>query len=240
MKKTLLLIGMFALLFNTLTLAQTAPPTQTTQTPTPVATEQKSGFAIGLKGGTNGYGLEISKGLNKKNSIAVRAFGLTSPNIELSNQEFDFDSTTLVANAKIKLGAVGLLFDFHPFGNAFKITIGGTYLLYDISAKANVKDSLKVSNIKVSQQQFGDINFGLVPQGFAPYFGIGFGRAIPKRRVGFGMEIGTYYMNTPKVSFKTTGLIEPTSAEESKIQENMKDYVWLPQLNFNLTIKLSK
>lgn len=201
---------------------------------------KKSGFAIGLKGSTNGYGLEISKGLNKKNTVALRAFGLTSPNIALKNYEFLFDSTTMNVNANLKLGAVGLLLDIHPFGNAFKITVGGTFLMYDLSAVATVRDSVKQNKVVLSPKEFGEIRVGLLPQGFAPYVGIGFGRAIPNKRLGFGFELGTYYMNTPKLSFETTGLIEPTSAEEPKLQANMKDYVWLPQLTFNLTFKLSK
>jgi hypothetical protein len=234
-------IHLLILCFTTLSFALKAQSPLPSAAPvSPAVEESKSGFGIGIKGGTNGFGLEISKGLNKKNTIAARAFGVTSPTFNLTNYEYLFDSTTLLVNASLKLGAVGLLFDFHPFGNAFKITIGGTYLLYDISATANVRDSVKQNKVVLSPKEFGDIKVGLVPQGFAPYIGIGFGRAIPNKRVGFGFDLGTYYMNTPELSFKTTGLIEPTSAEEPKLQENIKDYVWLPQLTFNLTIKLSK
>lgn len=159
---------------------------------------------------------------------------------KLSNFENDFDGTTLVINGDLKLGALQALIDFHPFKNAFKITGGVAYMLTDVTAIGNVKDSVLQVDILLSPDEVGKIDIGIKVGPICPYVGLGFGRAIPRSRASFNFEIGGYYISQPKVSFVASGMLEPSSANETIIQDNMKGYSWLPVMNFGINFKISK
>jgi hypothetical protein len=67
-----------------------------------------------------------------------------------------------------------------------------------------------------------------------PYFGIGFGRAVPKKRVGFMFELGAQLHGTPEI-YTNTGKLEILTEEAdnkySDIINNVKVY---PVLKFRL------
>ena len=56
----------------------------------------------------------------------------------------------------------------------------------------------------------GNVEANIKVNGFRPYFGIGYGRAVPKKRIGCQFDLGVQLWNTPKVYAptydKTTGL----------------------------------
>ncbi|MCG9879434.1 MAG: hypothetical protein MH472_02440 [Bacteroidia bacterium] len=199
---------------------------------------QAGKFGIGLNLSTNGVGGQLAVGLSKNGKFNGRLEGRYF-STDLTNYEAEIGGTKLVANATVKLGSIGAMFDYHPFGNAFKITAGYALLLNDVSATAITKDSTKFGEISVPPNEVGDIQFGLNVKP-SPYLGIGFGRAIPKKRFGFTFEIGAYYTGAPEVSFKSTGMLEPTSANEPILRENLSGLTWWPVMNFGFNFRLGK
>ena len=88
----------------------------------------------------------------------------------------------------------------------------------------------------------GDINFGGVVK---PYFGLGFGRTIPKNRVGFRCDLGAIYqgdiiassdnireksVNIHKIDFSETG--------EEAIMDVVRALKWYPMLSFTLSYRI--
>ncbi len=69
---------------------------------------------------------------------------------------------------------------------------------------------------------------------------MGFGRAVPKKRIGAGIEIGCFYQGQPKVSVQATGLIQKTDTQSKTIEENIKNYSFFPLIKFKISIKLFK
>ncbi len=64
--------------------------------------------------------------------------------------------------------------------------------------------------------------------GTRPYLGLGFGRLVPQKRVGFMFELGVQFHGTPKV-YSTEGNLEELNGynaddELSKIVENLTVY----------------
>lgn len=45
----------------------------------------------------------------------------------------------------------------------------------------------------------GNVSGGLKVSGFRPYLGLGFGRAVPKKRVGVMFELGVQFHGKPEV-----------------------------------------
>jgi hypothetical protein len=202
-------------------------------------TNTPSGSAIGLTLSTNGIGLQFAQNIGGAKMLAVRAGGMYMP-FKLTNYEYNFDGTKLMINGDIKLGSIQALVDFHPFKNAIKITAGLAYMLSDINATAKVKDSVSQGDIMISPDEVGQIDVGIKVGPICPYLGIGFGRAVPKTRFSFNFEIGGYYITRPQVSFKASGMLEPTSSQEIVLQDNMKGFTWLPMLNFGFNFKIGK
>ncbi len=223
---------------NTKPVEQTTPATKS-EAEAKASEGGNPGSAIGLIISTNGVGLQFAQNLGGAKMLAVRVGGMYMP-LKLTNYEYDFDGTKLVINGDVKLGAVQALIDFHPFKNAFKITGGIAYMLTDMNAIAKVKDSVQQGDIMISPDEVGKIDVGMKVGPICPYVGIGFGRAIPRSRASFNFEIGGYYITHPEVTFKASGMLEPTSANETVIQDNVKGLSWLPMMNFGINFKISK
>jgi len=246
MKKTLLTLFAMAICLHSWAQAPTnTKPVEQTPAATKSEAEAKAseggnpGSAIGLIISTNGVGLQFAQNIGGAKMLAVRVGGMYMP-FKLTNFEYDFDGTKLVINGDIKLGSVQALVDFHPFKNAFKITGGIAYMLTDMSAVAMVKDSVEQGDIMISPDEVGKIDVGMKVGPICPYIGIGFGRAIPRSRASFNFEIGSYYISHPEVTFKASGMLEPTSANEKVIQDNVKGLSWLPMMNFGINFKIGK
>ncbi|MCF8255097.1 MAG: hypothetical protein K9H61_03375 [Bacteroidia bacterium] len=243
MRKLIFTLVTFFIGFSVLAQTPNPPSNQTKSTSPKTDSTQlnlgPAGTSFGLMVSTNGAGLQFSQNLGKNKMFALRLGGLYLP-YKLTNFENDFEGTTLVINGDVKLGSLQALIDFHPFKNAFKITSGVAYLLTDVSAIATVKDSVQQGDILLSPDEVGKIDVGMKVGPICPYLGIGFGRAIPKSKVSFNFEIGGYYISQPEVTFKATGMLEPSSANETIIKNNVKGLSWLPIVNFSLNFKISK
>lgn len=88
-----------------------------------------------------------------------------------------------------------------------------TYCLGDdVSAKATVK----VNSVK-------------------PYLGIGFGRAIPKGRVGFQTEIGAWYHGKPSITSPNEIEYDPYAEGIDGVGKIMSKIQFWPQITFRLT-----
>jgi hypothetical protein len=162
-------------------------------------------------------------------------------NYTLKDYGFKFGKTDMLVNGPLKFGSVGLYADWHPFGNSFKLIGGLAYMLTNISTTSYLKDSTKQGDIIIAPDEVGSIVMEIKPNAISPYIGLGFGRAVPKGRVGLSFEMGMFYIGEPKVSFITTGMLTPTGiTEEKKLKENMSQFKWLPNLSLSLNIKLSK
>lgn len=73
---------------------------------------------------------------------------------------------------------------------------------------------IEIGNYRIPVDQNGNISGGLKVSSFRPYLGLGFGRAIPKKRIGFMFEMGVQFHNTPKV-YTNNGDLSDLTAEDT-------------------------
>lgn len=198
-----------------------------------------NGIGFGLLFGTDGGGISLGKCISKNGKMYFQLAGTYAP-ITLASIPYAFSGQSVIIDADIKLGSISAVFEYHPFGNAFKISAGAAYMLTNITANAILKDSTRQGDILISPKEVGDIQFGLSTNPICPYVGIGFGRAVPKHRVGFNFELGGYFIEKPVLSFKTTGMLEPTSSQEGLLRRNTSGLTWLPNLRMGLIFKIGK
>ncbi|MCF8429496.1 MAG: hypothetical protein K9G64_05130 [Bacteroidia bacterium] len=194
-------------------------------------------WGIGVNLTTNGVGINIAKSVHSKNKVIAKLEGAYLP-LSISNYEYAVGTSQLLVNSSINLGSIGLYFDWHPFSNSFKLTGGLAYMFTNITGNAVFKDSVIQGEIKLSPSEIGNIDIKLKTMPIVPYLGLGFGRSIPKTRVNIGFDIGAYYISSPLLTFKCSGMLEPTSDQEKRLNDNLSVNKLLPTIRLNLNIKL--
>lgn len=203
--------------------------------------------ALGINAGLQGLGADYAFRISRGVSVRLRGMWL---NYGIENFEYSIDDQNVYIDANIDQQQIDLIFDFYPSQkSSFKFMVGGSYFLSNTAdITINLKDTLFIGDDGPDPDDRGDFIFypddigGITLDAtwnqFAPYVGIGFGRAVPKKRVGFAVELGTFYIGQLDLEGSSTGLMEITEAEEAELEENLSSLNWYPQLNFRLSIKL--
>ena len=118
----------------------------------------------------------------------------------------------------------------------FRVVAGAAYLA---NAQATIhfepKDAQSFNDITLTPEEIGTLDFNMDWGTFAPYFGFGFGKGIPKNRFNMNIDLGAYYLQSPTVTAIGTKLLSNNQSNAEIIQNNMKEYRFMPvaQLNFN-------
>ena len=154
---------------------------------------------------------------------------------------FNFSGFTSENTVKGKLANVHLLADLHPFKtSAFKFVVGAGYMFKANGAvKFTPTGSYSYGGLNLTGQEIGDLDIDLSWKGFAPYVGLGLFKSFPKKTFNVSLDLGTYYLTAPNSTITGTKTLADNSSVEPQLNENMKDYRFLPvlQLNFNFRIK---
>ena len=58
---------------------------------------------------------------------------------------------------------------------------------------------IKLGNYQLKPDKNGNLEAGINVNNFRPYVGIGFGRAVPRKRIGFMFELGVQFWGSPKI-----------------------------------------
>ncbi len=193
--------------------------------------------ALALNVGAIGFGLEYAYNINTNLNVRGR-FNYLQIKDYTTAYDLNGSSVNIIANGNAT--NLDVLLEYLPFKkSSFKLVGGFSYLIsYDASMFVEYSDSIQFGEVTLTKEDIGNVTLGLDWGGFAPYMGFGFGRAVPKGRVGFGFEIGTYYAGAPSVSLDAEGLLADTSEEEADLQAGFDDYRWLPFIQLRLAIRL--
>ncbi len=219
------------------------------QEPPILKQHQYGSNSISLQFGTMGFGGEIAQALKLDNSLNLRLGAsyfdvsmFVTPPITVSLGD---DASELDISPKVKSLLFEALLDYHPFKKrSFKLVAGLAYGTGDseVMAEPTVKTGTFkfASDFEIDAQDFGKANFSVSGNAIRPYVGIGLGRAIPKRRIGFGFELGTYYSGSPKLALDRSGIVETLITDQNilSIQNNVKNYSFIPKLSFTLRVRI--
>lgn len=145
-------------------------------------------------------GYDILSGLKYKEDIDYRAKGQPTKKTEVEG--------------KLHLGAAKLLLDVFPFRTVpFRFTTG-FYLGTDEIIKAentipvtafDKGEGLLIGDYIVEFDQDGIAKATIKVNKFRPYVGIGFGRSVPRNRIGVSGDLGVMFWGKPKLYEKQTG-----------------------------------
>jgi hypothetical protein len=201
---------------------------------------QPAPYAIGLQLGTTGLGIQVAKTLSSDSRLVGR----------VGVSYFAYDRVFRVKAGEGKLNitpdlVMGIALasvKWHPFKRNQLFVTGGAGYTWRPDVKANViaEGNVKFGGLQISEENVGVVNASLKWNSVLGYAGLGYGRSTPIRRLGFAVELGCYYLGSPKVDLQYTGFLETTTIDEQLpvIQNNLKSYRFLPSLQFLLTYGL--
>ena len=196
-----------------------------------------SNSSISMVGGITGVGIELSYGIIPTRRLFLRAG--TSYIGYAKLYKFEYNPRSFIKiDPDLRLGLVYAGIDYLPFKKSSFYATAGLGYTYNVKTAivANTDTGLDISGTFISAEDFGKINFEIKWNKIVPFIGIGFGRAVPKKRFGVSAELGTYYIGSPKLSMEYTGILEITNIDEAlpKIEKNMAGYAFLPYLMVKL------
>lgn len=209
-------------------------------------------LTVGVSGGSTGLGFDISTPIG--NYLQLRVGMNMMPDISY-NENLSFDanyqtySTTYNVDIKgsLKRSTTDIILNLYPFKRssffiAGGISIGGKEVVkingHSDDAERLIaqgeKVGIEIGNYNIPFDKNGDVEGGIMVKNSRPYFGLGFGRAVPKKRVGFMFELGAQLHGTPEV-YTNKGTLdrlqEQYDNDYSKIIDNLKVY---PVLKFRI------
>ena len=196
-------------------------------------------MAASLKVGTVGPGAEFAMSLHDRWDIRVSgSYFQQSFNIKWDHN--------ITLNNVVTIGGIGLLTDWRPSRRDidFRFTGGVVYSLISYEGSGGSSVSYKVLNTEYTPDRIGFLDIKIRTNHILPYLGIGFGGAVPRKTVGFKLEVGTLFNYQAQVNMSATqgGVISPTAnpQNENIIKQNMKNYNFYPVISLQIIFKIRK
>ncbi|PWG04327.1 hypothetical protein [Polaribacter aquimarinus] len=192
--------------------------------------ERKNAF--GISGGT-GFGFDYSRKLSDKfyTTISYNSFVYS-----IKDFEQEISGETLLVNTDLDFTNIDVKISYHPFSSAFKLVAGlGFFSSSNVNISTTFKDNIKIGDVEFNSADSGslliDMNWGKT----SPYIGLGFGRSVPRKRLGFAIDIGTYMSSSPEITLDATGIIEDTKNQEGLLNETFESFKFIPYAAFRLS-----
>jgi hypothetical protein len=202
-------------------------------------------FAIALRGGTPGVGLDLDLGITPAFGVRVGFAGFNiSRTIDTSDVNYD---------GRLKLRTVTGLLDWYVFEGGFHLTAGvaGNGTKLDVVGEPN-QGSYTVNGTTYSSSQLGSLSGQLkFGNSVAPYVGLGWGNpAGQDGRLHFLFDVGAIYGGTPTVSlFAQCGPAAPpgsalcneiqsnVATEEQKLVSKANILRWYPVVSLGIAVR---
>lgn len=167
-------------------------------------------------------------------------------------------------NAKASLGLINgkVLFDYYPLAKKSFHFTAGVYIAPSelVKAKGSMDEAIEILNVlkdngynlfnnkyivdeekgyELTGYDLIDVRGALKINSVKPYFGLGFGRAVPKRKVGVTFEIGAMYHGTPKITSKNPNVQKMIDNELLDNPDILKEFYLsiYPVLSLKLNFK---
>jgi hypothetical protein len=191
--------------------------------------------AIGLSIGT-GVAFDYSYKFTDRFSVTVR---YNVFQYEIKDLKQTIDGEDLLIGADIDFKNIDVLFSYYPFKTSFKLIGGlGYFTNRKLTIPAVFAEGVSIGEVEFTPEELGEITIDMEWKQIMPYVGIGFGRAVPNKRLGFGIDIGTYLGGEPDVALDATGLLAGTVDQEEVLNNGLSELKFIPYFSFRLSYSL--
>lgn len=200
-------------------------------------------IGLGVSASTMGVGPEISYYPEKYTHFGIRfhwvQFGFNdSLHINMANKK----SLDIKPTIQRQVGAFYL--DYFPFKKKRWHLFGGVSynIKQDYLFNVTTKTGVSLGGIDIQPTDFGSINLGIKWSEWMPALGFGYLGNLYKNRLLLGVNFGVSYMGSPKLQVSYEGFLETTTLDEQipKLERNIRNYSYYPNLNFQLKYLVGK
>lgn len=209
----------------------------------PDSTRQATSQSISLQVGTLGLGLFYNRELSRAHRLTLRTGGQYIAYRKPIRIKTAPDSY-LIVDPDFMIGTVQAGLKWNPFRRgAFFVAAGVGYTWHPtIGFEITADDKLNLGGLVLMPEDVGTINLGVRWHPVVGYAGWGFGRTVPRRRIGIGFEMGVYYLGKPSVQLDYKGFLETTNLREQvgTVERNLSNYRYLPSLSLTISYALSR
>jgi len=175
-----------------------------------------SGFALGARVGTGGYGLEATQSLSPNVNARL---GFNTYNYTYSTTESDIDY-----DAELKLQTTSLLLDWHPFSGVFRLSGGLIHNQNKLDLTGTPTGTTTVGNGSYTPAEIGILTGNVGFKENVPYVGIGWGNAAAQdKHFGFNFDIGVIIQGSPSVQLSSNGTLANDAAFQAELQQEQQD-----------------
>ncbi|WP_461148737.1 hypothetical protein [Spirosoma pulveris] len=197
----------------------------------------KPGFALMLSAGSTGGGVAVGYSINRSVAVRVGA-NLFNYDGTLKSGK-DTDDIQIGFDYTVKLKNADLMVDLYPFKRSgFRLTGGAYYNINTVTFFGKPTKDVKFNDTVFTIDEVGTLDGKADFNKVAPYVGLGFGNPYTRKRLKFMVDIGFFYQQSPLVTFRTTGMLEPSSDQGAVIQKNLEPLKYYPVVNLGLSYKL--
>lgn len=195
---------------------------------------QAEGIGVGLKLGTLGAGLEVTKGFT--NYINGRAsFQGFSYDYNASEGGVDYEGS-------LDLSSGALFLDWHPFKGSIRFTLGGVFNNNEMMLKAEPAVTYNIGGTTYTVTDVGTLKGAVAFDSFSPYVGMGWGNAVEdKQFYTVSLDIGVLFQGSPAGKLTADGLLATNPAflsnlklEEEELNDSLKNFQFYPVISLGL------
>jgi hypothetical protein len=97
---------------------------------------------------------------------------------------------------------------------------------------------IEIGDYTIPVDKNGNVSGGLKVASFRPYVGIGFGRAVPRKRIGFMYELGVQFHKTPEVYTDNGNLGTLVEEADNDFTDIINKFTVYPVMKFRLSGRL--
>ncbi|MEY4934428.1 MAG: hypothetical protein RIS64_787 [Bacteroidota bacterium] len=227
----------------------TAKPVMTAVTDTamvklPDTYFQTPHWGLGLTVGSNAlFGLDVAYSINPMFTVKL---GYNYLDLAYKNLTPVFKSIKLPAElggeVNMQQSHLALTAEFTPTrSKKLRLAVGGVFFLKnEISGNIFYTKDLQLNDMVITASEVGSMKGTYTTASkIAPYIGVGFGRTVPKKRIGLNLDLGAIYKGVPMLDIQATGLLKGNESNEAILNRNFKPLQWHPVLNLRLAVKLN-
>lgn len=206
------------------------------------AQEGNIGLGLGVKAGTTGLGLEITKSIG--DTLVLRG------SYNMLDYDLDINDTDIDYKANIKKNSLSAGVDWHPWAGKFHFS-AAVYNHSDNKMKLQAKPSpgatFEFNGVFYDADQIDSVNADVQFGDTSPYIGIGWSSPPGEYGFGFVADLGLQFQNSPSVAFIVSGCTLPENlctqlnsdinAERLELEEDLEDFNFWPTLNIGFSYK---
>jgi len=193
--------------------------------------------SLGIRGGTLGGGVELAHAFGQRTGVRINVDGYNYSRTSTQNN-IEYDT-------KLKLQTGSLLGDWFPFANNFRISAGVVYNGNKLTMKGRPTGTTYIINgVTYNASDVGSLDAQVDFNKGAPYFGIGYGRAI-NSGLSLIFDLGVLFQGSARSKIDVTcGATTPAltcnqlksdaTAEQSKLDDSLRNYKYYPVLSLGL------